>query len=143
MREAVRTYHDLVMPRNLWRLALVRSASHNRRVRLSMLRRLASLFFVLAFIASAQAHAMPVMGQAKVLGSVAGMMQGTAPDSCKGCGQDGAPMKVDCTAMCAAVFAIIPPFPAEQSVDREVANAWTNETMPTHAIAPDTSPPRI
>src|SRR5262245_36342811 len=102
-----------------------------------MLRRVASLFFALAFIASAQAHAMPMMGPAKVLGSMAGMMQGTPADSCKGCGQDGAPTKSDCTAMCAVVFAIVPPFPAEQSADREVANAWTNETMPTRAIPPD------
>jgi len=107
-----------------------------------MLRRLASLFFVLAFIASAQAYAMPMMGTAKALASMAGMMQGFPTGSCKGCGQDGAPTKADCTAMCAVVFALALPVPVEQSADRGVAGAWTNDTLSTRTIAPDTSPPR-
>ena len=106
-----------------------------------MIRRAASLLFALAFIASAQAHAMPMMGPAKALASMAGMMHGTPADSCEGCGQD-APAKADCTAMCAAVFAIALPVPVDQSADREIARAWTSDTLSTRAIAPDTSPPR-
>ncbi len=105
-----------------------------------MIRRAASLLFALAFIASAQAHAMP-LGPTKTLASMAGMMHGTPADSCKGCGQD-APTKVDCAAMCAAVFAIALSVPVEQNADREVARAWTSDTLSTRTIAPDTSPPR-
>jgi hypothetical protein len=107
-----------------------------------MIRRAASLLFALAFIASAQAYAMPMMGPVKALDSMAGMTHGSPSDSCKGCGQSGAPAKADCTAMCAAVFALALPVPTEASAGRDSARAWTSETLASRAIAPDTSPPR-
>jgi len=111
-------------------------------VRISLIRRLASLLFVLAFVASAQLHAMPMMGPVKAPDSMAGMAHGFPSDSCKGCGESGAPTKADCTAMCAAVFALALPVPTAASVDRDSARVWTSETLATRTIAPDTSPPR-
>jgi hypothetical protein len=102
----------------------------------------ASLLFVLAFIVSAQAYAMPVMGPVKAHASMAGMTQGTPAGSCKGCDQSGAPTKVECTAMCAAVFAVALPLPVEHSISRDIARAWTSETLSSRTITPDTSPPR-
>jgi hypothetical protein len=100
------------------------------------------LLFVLAFVASAQLHAMPMMGPAKALDSMAGMTHGSPSDSCKGCGQSGTPGKADCAAMCAAVFALALPVSTEASADRDRARAWTSEILATRTIAPDTSPPR-
>jgi hypothetical protein len=111
-------------------------------VRLSLIRRVASLLFVLAFTASAQSYAMPMMGPVKALDSMAGMTQGTPAGNCKGCDQTGAPMKGDCTTMCAAVFALALPVPPETRADRDSPRAWTSDTLATRAIAPDTSPPR-
>lgn len=111
-------------------------------MRISLIRRVASLLFVLAFVASAQLHAMPMMGSAKTVDSVSGMMHGSPSDSCKGCGQSGAPAKADCTAMCGAVFALALPVPTDASVDRESVLPWTSEILATRSIAPDTSPPR-
>jgi len=111
-------------------------------VRISLIRRVASLLFVLAFVASGQLHAMPMMGPVKALDSMAGMTHGSTSDSCKGCGHSGAPAKADCTAMCAAVFALALPVPIETSTERDSARAWTSETLATRTIAPDTSPPR-
>jgi hypothetical protein len=107
-----------------------------------MIRRLASLFFVLAFVASAQAYAMPMMGPAKAVASMADMTQGSPAGSCKACGQENAPTKADCAAMCAAVFAIVVPVPTEQVIGRPIARGWASDTLSTRAIAPDTSPPR-
>ena len=107
-----------------------------------MIRRVASLFFVLAFIASARAYAMPMMSQGKAAASMAGMMQGSPAGSCQGCGQDGVPTKADCTAMCAAVFALAAPVPTAQSIERAVMRDWARDTLSTRAIAPDTAPPR-
>jgi len=111
-------------------------------VRHSTIRRLASLFFVLTFIASAQAHAMPMMGPAKAVASMAAMMQGSPAGSCKDCGQDGAPAKADCTVMCAAVVALAIPVPTEQSIEHAIARDWASDTLSTRTVAPDTSPPR-
>jgi hypothetical protein len=97
--------------------------------------------FVLVFIASAQAYAVPMLGPVKAVASMAGMTQGTSPGSCKGCDQPGLP-KTDCTAMCAAVFAVALPVPVEQSVGHYIPRVWTSETLSARAIAPDTSPPR-
>ena len=107
-----------------------------------MIRRLASLFFVLALIASAQAYAMPMMGPAKAAASMAGMAMGSSGDGCKGCAHDGAPAKADCTAMCAAVFALAIPAPMAQSIEHAIAGGWASDAVPTRAIAPDPSPPR-
>jgi len=107
-----------------------------------MIRRLASLLVVVAFVAGAQLHAMPTMGPAKALDSMAGMTHGSPSDSCKGCGGNGAPAKADCTAMCAAVFALALPVPTEASTERDSARVWTSETLASRVIAPDTSPPR-
>lgn len=111
-------------------------------MRLSLIRRVASLLFVLAFIASGQAYAMPMMGPVKAHASMAGMTQGPLAGTCKGCDQSGAPTKAACTAMCAAVFALALPVPAEQSIDGDIARSWTSETLSGRAITPDTSPPR-
>jgi hypothetical protein len=71
-----------------------------------------------------------------------GMTHGSPSDSCKGCGQSGTPAKVDCNAMCAAVFALTLPVPTVANIDRDSALAWTSELLASRAIAPDTSPPR-
>jgi hypothetical protein len=107
-----------------------------------MIRRLASVFFVLAFIASAQAYAMPMMGPAKTAASMLGIAMGSSTDSRKGCGQDGTLAKADCTAMCAAVVALAIPVPTEQSIERTIGRGWASDTLSTRTIAPDTSPPR-
>lgn len=107
-----------------------------------MIRRLASLFFVLAFIASAQVSAMPMMGTAKAALSMAVMAMGSSTDSCKGCTPDGAPTNADCTAMCAAMVALAIAVPEAQSIEHAIAGSWTSDTLSTRAVAPDTSPPR-
>jgi hypothetical protein len=109
---------------------------------MSLIRRVASLLFVLAFIASAQAYAMPMTAPVKALESMAGMAHSSPSDSCKGCDQSGAPAKADCTAMCAAVSALALPVPVEQSMSHQIPRVWTSETLPARTIAPDTSPPR-
>jgi hypothetical protein len=111
-------------------------------VRNSIFRRLASLFFVLAFVASAQAYAMPMMGPAKAGVSMAGMMQGSPAGTCKDCSQDSVPTKADCTVMCAAVVALAIPVPTEQSIEHAIARGWASDALSSRTVAPDTSPPR-
>src|SRR5689334_18333413 len=111
-------------------------------MRLSMIRRMASLFFILAFVASAQAYAMPMMGPTKAVAAMVDMTPESPAGSCKSRGQDGTLTKADCTDMCAAVVALASPVPTEQSIERAVAHSWAVDTLSTRAIAPDTSPPR-
>ena len=129
-------------PRQLDRLARARPGHHNCGVRLSLIRRLTSLLVALTFLASAQVYAMPMTAPAAADATMAGMTHGLPADDCKNCGQKGAPTMADCTAMCAAVFAVALPDPVEQSVGHYIPRVWTSETLSARAIAPDTSPPR-
>ncbi len=128
-------------PRQRDRLARPRPGPHNCGVRLSLIRRLTSLLVALAFLASAQVYAMPMTTPAAADATMAGMTHGLPADNCKNCGRRGAPTTADCTAMCAAVFALAP-VPVEQSGVRDIPRVWTSETLSARAIAPDTSPPR-
>jgi len=129
-------------PRQLDRLARARSGPHNCGVRLSLIPRLTSLLVALAFLASAQVYAMPMTAPAVADATMAGMTHGLPADDCKNCGQKGAPTTADCTAMCAAVYALALPVPVEQSGGRDIPRVWTSETLSARTIAPDTSPPR-
>ena len=106
------------------------------------MRRLTSLLVALAFLASAQVYAMPMTAPAAADASMAGMMHGLPADGCKNCGHKGAPTTPNCTAMCAAVFALALPVPVEQSGRGDIPRVWTSETFSARTIVPDTSPPR-
>ena len=131
-------------PRKLDLLACRRSGSHTDDVRMSFIRRIATLLFALAFIASAQANAMPMMSPAKVDAGMAVMGHGSLAGDCKGCGQSqsGAVMTADCSAACAPLFAVVPHIPVAQPVAHGRAWLWTRDALATRATAPDTSPPR-
>ena len=116
------------------------SSAHNYGVRISLVRRVASLLIALAFIASAQLHAAPMpMVNADI--GMAGMAKGSPSDTCKGCGQSTA-AKVDCTTMCAPVFAVILPAPVAQPVAQDMAWMWMRDAERSRATTPDTAPPR-
>jgi len=108
----------------------------------SLLRRIASLLFALAFVASAQAYALPTMPAAKADMAVAGMMHGPKAGDCNGCSQDDLMAKADCKATCLPVFAIAPDSQVEKQVHMDLASMWKSDRAATRETAPDTTPPR-
>ena len=109
---------------------------------MSFVQRIASLFFVLAFIAGTQPYAMAAMPAAKAGTAMAGMTHGSDGGDCNGCSQDDPMAKAGCKATCTAVSALAPDSHAESEI--RVYTLWTpgcNAAF-TREIAPATAPPR-
>lgn len=109
---------------------------------MSFIRRIASLFFVLAFIAGTNPYAMAAMPMAKSDTAMAGMMHGPDAGNCRGCTQDGSVAKADCKATCTAAFALAPDSQVEKETRLDILWARGSDTALTREIAPDTTPPR-
>jgi hypothetical protein len=110
---------------------------------MSLLRRIAAVLFVLALIAGARAHDMPMMTLAKADVGMAGMTHGSPGVPCHGCDHDGAAMKAGCTMTCATVVAIASPATATQNVVHTIAWLWTDDSADGRDPAPELSPPRL
>src|SRR5262249_23246539 len=114
-------------------------------VEMSLIRRIASLFFVLAFMASAQAHAEAgsmLMPKAIHAGDMTGMAKSAADGVCKDLGKVGGPEEADWAAFCAPLQAIDGCLFAAAPVARDMAWSWPSEPGPPRDTAPDPAPPR-
>lgn len=103
---------------------------------------MASLLFVLAFVASAQAFASPTMPSAKADQAMAGMMDGPNAGNCSGCDQHDLMAKADCKATCVPVLAIALDAQVQKQVHLALASMWKSDRAATRETAPDTTPPR-
>jgi hypothetical protein len=114
-------------------------------VEVSLIRRIASLFFILAFMASAQAHAEAgsmLTPKAIHAGGMMAMAKSASDGVCKECGKGNSFAKADCASFCAPIQAIEEcPF-APTPVFRDMAWTWASEPGSTRSTAPDPTPPR-
>ena len=109
---------------------------------MSFFRRIASLFFVLAFVASAQAHAVFMMPMAKTDFAVTVTMPEPMTGDCNDCSQHDLMAKADCKATCIPVLALAPDNQANKLNHLTIASMWKGDRADTRETAPDTTPPR-
>ncbi len=106
-----------------------------------MIHCLAKLLVALAFVVTTTANAMPMLSMAKSESAIASVPHSFSPSACKDLAP-GKGMKSNCVAMCAHVFALVPPFPTLQNADLQIALSLASELGDGLDIRPDTSPPR-
>jgi hypothetical protein len=115
-------------------------------VEVSLIRRIASLFFILAFMASAQAHAEAagsmLLPKAIHAGGMMGIAKSAPEGVCKDCSKHGSFAKADCAALCAPIQAIEECLFAPTPVARDMAWTWASEPGSTRSTAPEPIPPR-
>jgi len=113
---------------------------------MSLIRRIAGLLFIMAFLASAQVQAAaPVsMSMPKAIGAggMMGMTKSNAGGTCKGCGKSGTSASTDCAAACAPIQAIAEELYHQRPVARDRTWSWTSEPGSTRSTVPDPTPPR-